>query len=130
MIKTYINIMKTVFDYENRTNRVELGIFLLLNFIIPILLANCLFALNDTIEIFERAKFGNYIFIPMYLGILVTVVCLPFIIIKRLHDVGKNGWNIFLPLIPIVGAVWFLYLMLSKSQKNDNEYGNYQQIEK
>ncbi len=130
MVKTYFNVMKTVFDYENRATRKELGIFILFTFLVPVLLANGLFALNDEMEIFERVKFGNFVFIPMYLGLLVTMICLPFIIIKRLHDVGKNGWNIFLPLIPLIGAIWFLYLILSNSQKNDNEYGKYKQIEK
>ncbi|OWP85913.1 hypothetical protein BWK60_11615 [Flavobacterium covae] len=120
--------MKTVFDYEKRTTRKELGIFILFTFLVPVLLANGLFALNDEVGIFERVKFGNFVFIPMYLGLLTTMICLPFIIIKRLHDVGKNGWNIFLPLIPLIGVIWFLYLILSSSQKEDNEYGEYRQI--
>lgn len=130
MVKTYLNVMKTVFDYENRATRKELGIFLLFTFLVPVLLANGLFALNDKIEIFERVKFGNFVFIPMYLALLVTIICFPFIIIKRLHDVGKNGWNIFLPLIPLIGVIWFLFLIFSNSQKSDNKYGKYNQNEK
>lgn len=130
MVKTYLNVMKAIFDYEKRATRKELGIFILFTFLIPVLLANGLFALNDEVGIFERVKFGNLVFIPMYLGLLITMICLPFIIIKRLHDVGKNGWNIFLPLIPLIGAIWFIYLILSNSEKKDNEYGNYNQIEK
>lgn len=130
MVKTYFNVMKTVFDYENRATRKELGIFILFTFLVPVLLTSGLLVLGNKIEIFESAKFKNFLFIPMFLGYFVTIICLPFIIIKRLHDVGKNGWNIFLPLIPVIGAIWFLYLMLSNSQKSDNEYGKYKQNEK
>ena len=128
MIKASLNVLKTAFDYEERTTRKELGLFFLICLVFPFLLSGLLLYLSNLIGI-EKVKIEFYVMIPMFLGILIGMIALPFIIIKRLHDVGKNGWNILLPLIPLIGVIWFIYLILSNSEKKDNEYGKYKQIE-
>ncbi|MGI6231913.1 MAG: DUF805 domain-containing protein [Prevotella sp.] len=42
---------------------------------------------------------------------------------RRLHDIGKSGWNILWGLVPIVGPFLLLYLTVKDSQIGDNQYG-------
>ena len=44
--------------------------------------------------------------------------------VRRLHDVGKSGWFLFIALIPFVGAIWLLILFCSDGESGDNAYGS------
>ena len=43
--------------------------------------------------------------------------------IRRLHDIGKSGWNLLWNLIPFFGGIYLLILFCKPSQPCDNEYG-------
>ena len=43
--------------------------------------------------------------------------------VKRLHDLGKSGWWVWLLLVPIVNIVLFIYLAFFKGQECDNRFG-------
>ena len=43
--------------------------------------------------------------------------------VRRLHDVGKSGWWMFISLIPLVGTIWLLVLLCTDSQLGTNKYG-------
>ena len=45
------------------------------------------------------------------------------VMVRRLHDIGKNGRWAFLLFVPLVGPIILLALMLNKSQEGSNEYG-------
>lgn len=45
------------------------------------------------------------------------------ILVRRLHDVGKNGKWALLILVPLVGPLILLVFTLKKSQEGSNEYG-------
>jgi len=55
--------------------------------------------------------FGLAVLIP---GIAVAV--------RRLHDIGKSGWNLLWALIPILGGLYVLYLYVQPSG-SPNQYG-------
>jgi uncharacterized membrane protein YhaH (DUF805 family) len=42
--------------------------------------------------------------------------------VRRLHDVGKSGWNL-LWILTIIGGLYLLYLYVQPSQPGANEYG-------
>lgn len=42
--------------------------------------------------------------------------------VRRLHDTGHSGFWYFIIFVPLVGAFWFLYLMI-KDSDDENEYG-------
>ena len=48
--------------------------------------------------------------------------------IRRLHDVGKSGWYIFMGLIPLVGGILVLVKLASPSELRDNQYGPYDEF--
>lgn len=43
--------------------------------------------------------------------------------IRRLHDIGKSGWNVCWAFIPLVGGIYVLYLLCKPSMLGDNQYG-------
>ena len=45
------------------------------------------------------------------------------IAVRRLHDIGKSGWWIFISLIPLIGAIILLVWWCKDSQMEPNEYG-------
>ena len=42
---------------------------------------------------------------------------------RRLHDIGKSGWWMFIALVPFVGAIVLLVFVCTDSQPGSNEYG-------
>lgn len=43
------------------------------------------------------------------------------IVIRRLHDVGKQWTWIFIALIPIIGSFWFVNLMCQPGGRYENK---------
>ncbi len=58
-------------------------------------------------------------------GLLVLALLLPSLglCVRRLHDIGKSGWWIFLSLIPLIGGIILLVWYCKDSQMEPNEYG-------
>ena len=54
--------------------------------------------------------------IPLtYVNVAVTV--------RRLHDLGRNGWFILLSFVPILNLVIGVYVAFFKGKDEDNKYG-------
>ena len=43
--------------------------------------------------------------------------------VRRLHDIGKSGWNLLWILLPIVGAIMLIYWCCQDSQVGENKWG-------
>lgn len=43
--------------------------------------------------------------------------------VRRLHDINKSGWWIFISLIPIIGWILLIVWYCKDSQMEPNEYG-------
>lgn len=43
--------------------------------------------------------------------------------IRRLHDIGKSGWNVCWSFIPVIGGIYVLILLARRSQPEANRYG-------
>lgn len=44
---------------------------------------------------------------------------------RRLHDVGKSGWNQLLIVIPLIGWYFLLKWLIMPGTPKDNKYGPY-----
>lgn len=58
-------------------------------------------------------------------GIVSLALLLPGLglAVRRLHDIGKSGWWIFINLIPLVGWIIFIVWMAKESEMVPNQYG-------
>ena len=102
--------------FNGRARRKEYWMFALVYFIL-----GCIFGLIE-----------GLLGIPSFLtGILVLALMVPGIAvgIRRLHDIGKSGWWLLIVLIPLVGALWFLFLMIKDGQPEVNQWGSNPKIE-
>lgn len=45
-------------------------------------------------------------------------------VVKRLHDIGLNGWLWIISLIPIANLIFGLYLLFMDGTKGPNKYGD------
>ena len=79
----------------------------------------------------NRVEFWMWLLFVLIATAFVVVgwVMLPVLIIptisvtvRRLHDVGKSGWNVILGLIPVVN-IYIIYLLARRGDKGDNRYG-------
>ncbi len=59
-----------------------------------------------------------------YFWIYVLAVMVPRIavLIRRMHDVGKSAWYLFIVLIPVYGVIKLLILLASDSQNSESPH--------
>ena len=84
--------------------------FCLFNLIVAVLLAIVDGAMNS----------------PGVLGLLYSLfVLLPAlaVTVRRLHDIDRSGWWIFISLIPVVGSIILLVFLVQDGQAGHNQYG-------
>ena len=85
------------------------------------------FVLFNAIITYSLQGIGLLLDIPamFMISILVSIVLLiPGLtaLVRRLHDVGKSGWN-YLWVFTIIGAFAVLYWLVQDSQHGPNNYG-------
>ena len=106
-----IACIKSVFQkyatFEGRASRPEFWWFYLLNMVVGAL-CNAL------------GKVGIWIQIVWIVAILVPSLAVG---VRRLHDIGKSGWNWFIGLIPIVGAIILIIWWAKPGDEGENQYG-------
>ncbi len=112
----YITVLKKYAVFSGRARRKEYWMFLLFHIIFCIV-AWVLDNVFGTAREFGRpgiiySLYSSAVLLP---GWAVTI--------RRLHDVGKSGWWIFIGLVPLIGAIWLLVLLARDSQPGVNQYG-------
>jgi len=112
----YLGAFKKYAVFSGRARRKEFWMFILFNILFSIaavIIDNVLGLAND------RTGYG------LFSGLYSLAIILPSLgmEIRRLHDVGKSGWWIFISLIPLVGAIWLIVLLATEGQPGDNQYG-------
>jgi uncharacterized membrane protein YhaH (DUF805 family) len=55
---------------------------------------------------------------------LIGAVIQAFLVVKRLHDIGRPGWHYWLFLIPLYNIYLGLILLFTPGDSGSNEYGN------
>lgn len=100
-------------NFKGRASLSEFWYFFLVNLII--LTYFCV--VDATGPVFSRTIVLQIIFpVAIFLPNLAVSV-------RRLHDIGKSGWYLFLCLIPVIGLIWLFILFATASQQEENEYG-------
>ena len=116
-MKYFLKVIKKYAEFKGRARRKEYWMYRLffLLFSIPIMFVDI--ALNLT--------FGDLFYGPFYTVFMLALILPDLgVTIRRLHDIGKSGWWIFIAAIPVIGIVWFLILMTTDSAPGENKYGS------
>lgn len=110
VMEWYISVLKKYAVFQGRARRKEYWMFVLFNFIIAVVLS----ILSRVAGIFGivSALYSLAVLIP---GLAVCV--------RRLHDIGKSGWWLFLVLVPLVGSIILLVWYCKDSEEGENDFG-------
>lgn len=107
----YFDVLKKYAVFTGRARRSEYWYFVLFNFIAAIIIGFIGAVLNDRDQTLSRL-YSLAIFLPA-LGVTI----------RRLHDIGKSGWWIFMIFIPLVGAIILIVWEATEGQPGSNKYG-------
>jgi len=115
----YIKVLKQYADFSGRARRTEYWMFTLFNIIIILALAGLMMA-GMSSGSSALASLTSILYCGYALAVLIPglAVC-----VRRLHDIGKSGWNYLFVLIPFVGAIIVLVWFCQDSQMGENKWG-------
>ena len=112
----YLKVLQNYANFNGRARRKEYWMFTLFNTIFAIaasIFDNILGLANDL------TGYGP-IYVIYTLAMLIPGLA---VAVRRLHDIGKSGWMLFIALIPLIGPIWLLVLLATDSNAGSNEYG-------
>ncbi len=105
----YILVLKKYFIFTGRARRSEYWNFVLFNFLNSVLAS----FMDQTFGTIDVENGIGYINLTYSLAVLIPGVA---VAIRRMHDVGKSGWYMLIPIYNIVLAV-------TPGTIGENEYG-------
>ena len=125
----YLKVLKNYGVFNGRSRRKEYWLFAIFNVIFMIVFTLLDNILGTTIKI-EEFKI-NSILQPegLYCGVLNFIYAFALIVpglavkVRRLQDVGKSGWYLFIVFIPIYGVIRLIVLFCTDGEVGENKYG-------
>ena len=119
----YLKVMKESYsDFNGRARRKEYWMFVLFYYIVIILATVLDGALGLGFDMGYGVK-SPYGWITVLVGLVHIIPSLA-VAVRRMHDVGKSGWFLFISLIPLIGGIWLLVLACTDGETNENKYGS------
>ena len=125
MIQSFLLAWKNAFVFKGKTSRKDFWFFQLASFILFLilnisenLLVNLQYAfLTSDFSLFSTifAVIGQTISIVSFFYIFGNFIVGLSISVRRLSDISKKWAWIFIQIIPILGSIYFIYLMCQPS---------------
>ncbi|RZK20097.1 MAG: DUF805 domain-containing protein [Hymenobacter sp.] len=110
----FLHVLKNYAVFRGRARRREYWMFTLFSLIFSIAAFILDYMLGFT-------KDGSGVISSIYsLALLVPSLAVG---VRRLHDVNKSGWFMFIALVPLVGVIWLLVLDCTEGTEGPNQYG-------
>ena len=105
-MKWYLKVVKDNYaNFKGRASREEYWMFFLFNFIFLIALS--------FIEVFLFGLYSSILSNIYYLAVLVPSIA---VAVRRMHDTGKSGWFLLIPIYNLILAV-------TSGESGENQYG-------
>lgn len=98
-------------NFNGRASRSEYWWYCLGVFVLGVII-NIVFSFSETADMVVSGIVNLALLLPG-LGLAV----------RRLHDINKSGWWLFLVLIPLVGAIVLIIWFCKESDMQPNQYG-------
>ena len=99
----YLKVLKQYADFNGRARRKEYWMFALFNFLIS-------FVIGFIGGIMEFTLLGTIYSLAVFIPSIAVAV-------RRMHDVGKSGWFILIP-------IYNLILACTNGESGENKYGS------
>lgn len=123
MIEWYKKVVfENYADFTGRARRSEYWYFRLATaviFFLFIILGVVLYAITSNGSLAVGLACGLLV-----LYSLATLIPSLSVSVRRMHDIGKSGWTIFVAMIPLVGPIWMLVLLFTEGDSGENYYGS------
>lgn len=116
-LKYFTDIVNTKYaEFTGRAGRREYWMYCLWLTIFYVAICLVAFLIKDTKYIYILSV------VPTMLTVL-TIVPTMALCVRRLHDIGRDWYWIFIAAIPVVGVVWYLILVTKRSDEGENRFG-------
>jgi uncharacterized membrane protein YhaH (DUF805 family) len=111
---------RRLFDFKGRSTRREFWLFYLQ---IVLIYALLLFLSGgfDEEDYASDSLSGGQVLRLLYA--LFAFLATLGVSVRRLHDHDKSGWFVLLSFVPVVGWIFFLFMMLTRGTPGENSYG-------
>jgi len=121
MLNNFVDVLTNRYVcFDGRANRREFWLFWL---IIIIFQAAFFVLLSLIVEVTGMGAIYWIFASLLWLFLLSMLLPMLGLLVRRLHDIGKQGSWVFIAFVPIVGGIWLLVLIASKSQESVNQFG-------
>ena len=112
----YLEVLKKYAVFSGRSRRAEYWYFVLFNIIVAIVLS----LIDTLLGTFDFVQ-GIGLLSGLY-GLAVLIPTLA-VTVRRLHDIDRTGWWIFINLIPLIGFIVLLVFAVTDGTPGSNRYG-------
>ena len=129
----YLKVVRDNYaNFSGRARRKEFWMFVLFNIIISwgLSLIDHMLGFTYTyqpepvnlpgMEWMSRYQSTGYLSGIYSLAVLIPSLA---VTVRRLHDIGKSGWNILWGFVCCIGWIYLIYLYIQEGENGTNEYG-------
>ncbi|MCI8369418.1 MAG: DUF805 domain-containing protein [Clostridia bacterium] len=113
----FVLFWKRAFDYKGYSSRGEFWWGVLGNAIIMVILL-ALLIISLTCFTPQINNFSVIMILLFSLFCLVELLPSINLIIRRMHDIGRSGYFIFVLFLPVIGYIWYIYLVTRRGVAN------------
>ncbi|MFM2192351.1 MAG: hypothetical protein RLZZ118_1308, partial [Bacteroidota bacterium] len=106
-MKYFIKALKNYANFNGRANRSEYWYFALFNLIFVVIAS----VLDNVLGTADLGMGNGPIYLLYAIAVLIPGLA---VFVRRMHDVNKSGWYLFIALIPLIGAIWLLVLLIKE----------------
>ena len=128
MLFYILSIFQKSFDFKGRASRTEYWTFSVVLLLMILALcalqsfvlsgASAFMSQRSILDLVSLMSNGASMALLFFLVVLISIA----ISVRRLHDIGKSGYWLFLQLVPIVGQIIIFIWTLQPSKKESNKY--------
>lgn len=110
-------------EFTGRSRRKEFWMWVLFNTILSTVLA--VIGLWGAEERLFSSEEELTLYFACTLGLWSLIVFIPnlALIVRRLHDTDRSGWNILWGLVPVIGGFILLYFYVTEGTRGPNRFG-------
>ncbi|MBJ7554088.1 DUF805 domain-containing protein [Marinomonas spartinae] len=116
----YLVAFKKYAVFSGRSSRKEFWYFVMGNMMVNLLLSLLFFVqsfLSKSLITLDQLMIVVLVFNFLILSPTIGVS------IRRLHDINRSGWFIFLNVIPVFGTLLLIFLLSLEGSIGDNRFG-------
>lgn len=124
----YLKVVRDNYaNFSGRARRKEFWMFTLFNLVISygLTIVDNMLGFTFTSEPIPGYEWANYAQSGYLSGLYSLAVLIPSLAVgvRRLHDIGKSGWNLLWYFVCCIGWLYLIYLAVQEGESGSNEYG-------